>query len=455
MMEWWKRMNTVLDYIEENLGDEIKDSKIAELFASSKGMFQRIFSIITEMTLAEYIRKRRLTEAAAEIRDTDAKIIDVAVKYGYDSARAFSSAFKSFHGITPSEARISTNTRPQSFQKFTFALTLTVTGGSNMQYRIIENAEDMLQKIGTTLDYERVDSFVEDVASVLKCDKFGFIDKDGKVVIPLEYERTDYFSEGLAAVQKNGKWGFIDKYGAVIIPFGYDELNRFAKGMAKAKKEGKWGLINKANETLISFEYDGLDFSDKDFIVADKSGKIGVIDISGRLIVPFGLYSSIGSYPFGLPNDEGLIMVKEVDETEVWRCGFIDKSGKVVIPLEYDRAGIFLNGHAWVCKDQQFSYVDKVGNVVLIECEKDEMWEVFDDLIPHLYNITDGSVSPIKGGYIITSQDKGKYGLTDNKTHEVILPIKYDEIRIGNGYITTRKGDQWGILDMDKVKLKA
>ena len=148
-MNWLKRMNSVLDYIENNLDGEIKDSKIVMLSANSKGMFQRIFATITDMTLSEYIRKRKLTQAALDIQNTDAKIIDIAVKYGYNSANAFSSAFKNFHGITPSEARKS-EIKLQSFQRFTLKLTLSIKGGNDMQYRIVENAEEILQKMVST-----------------------------------------------------------------------------------------------------------------------------------------------------------------------------------------------------------------------------------------------------------------------------------------------------------------
>ena len=138
-------MNLVLDYIENNLDGKINYNKIDMLSASSKGMFQRIFAIITDMTLSEYIRKRRLTQAAYDILNTDAKIIDIAVKYGYNSATAFSAAFKNFHGITPSYAR-ACGLQGQSFRRFTFTITLLIKGGSDIQYRNIENAEDILHK---------------------------------------------------------------------------------------------------------------------------------------------------------------------------------------------------------------------------------------------------------------------------------------------------------------------
>jgi len=139
-MDWVKRMNAVLDYIEENLNGEIDDDRIALLYASPKGMFQRIFANITDMTLTEYIRKRRLTQAAVDMKNTDEKIIDVAVKYGYNSAVAFSSAFKNFHGITPSEARTSVT---KSFQRLAFTFILSEKGVKNMN----ENAQYLLKQM--------------------------------------------------------------------------------------------------------------------------------------------------------------------------------------------------------------------------------------------------------------------------------------------------------------------
>lgn len=139
-MDWVQRMNLVLDYIESNLDGEIDENKIAELSANSKGMFQRIFAALTDMTLSEYIRKRRLTRAAFDIQNTNEKIIDVAIKYGYNSTDAFGLAFKSFHGASPSDAR-KTNIQLQSFYPLNFKFMLSVKGGNDMEYRIVENVK--------------------------------------------------------------------------------------------------------------------------------------------------------------------------------------------------------------------------------------------------------------------------------------------------------------------------
>ena len=150
-MDWVQRMNLVLDYIENNLDGEIEENRIAELSASQKGMFQRIFSVLTDMSLSEYIRKRRLTQAAHDIQNTDEKIIDIALKYGYNSADTFSFAFKAFHGITPSDAKKAGN-QIQSFYPLVFEIKLSVKGGNDMESRIIENAEEKLSIEPMVLD---------------------------------------------------------------------------------------------------------------------------------------------------------------------------------------------------------------------------------------------------------------------------------------------------------------
>lgn len=88
-MDWLSRMNSAMEYIESNLADEISYDKIAQIACCSTYHFQRMFPFITGVSLSEYIRRRRLTLAAFELQTTDAKVIDVAMKYGYESPEAF------------------------------------------------------------------------------------------------------------------------------------------------------------------------------------------------------------------------------------------------------------------------------------------------------------------------------------------------------------------------------
>jgi AraC-like DNA-binding protein len=98
-------MEKILDYIEEHLTESIDFDEIAKFACCSNYNFQRVFSFCMEIPLAEYIRNRRMSSAADELRNSDMKILDIAIKYGYDSQEAFSRAFMKCHGVTPKQAR--------------------------------------------------------------------------------------------------------------------------------------------------------------------------------------------------------------------------------------------------------------------------------------------------------------------------------------------------------------
>ena len=127
-----KLFNDTVNYIETVLDGEIDEKKISSLSGYSYPMFSRLFSMLTEITLSEYIRTRRLTEAAIDLRDTDEKIIDIAMKYGYESPDAFGAAFKKFHDFTPSEVK-----EGKPFKLVSkIQLALSVKGGRSMDIKI-------------------------------------------------------------------------------------------------------------------------------------------------------------------------------------------------------------------------------------------------------------------------------------------------------------------------------
>lgn len=104
-MEWIESIQKSIDYIEDNLESELDaDILAAEIYASSFN-FQRMFTILCDCTVGEYIRNRRLTLAGYEIISCDTNILDIAIKYGYETNESFTRAFTRFHGITPSKAR--------------------------------------------------------------------------------------------------------------------------------------------------------------------------------------------------------------------------------------------------------------------------------------------------------------------------------------------------------------
>lgn len=126
------QFNQTMDYLEQQLTGEVDMKRFQQLSGYSYPLFSRIFSIMADMTLTEYLRNRRLSEAVTDLRGSTEKVIDIAMKYGYDSADAFSAAFKKFHGTTPSEVR---NGKPyRVFPKL--QLSLKITGGKNMDIKI-------------------------------------------------------------------------------------------------------------------------------------------------------------------------------------------------------------------------------------------------------------------------------------------------------------------------------
>ena len=134
-MDSLNSMNNAMAYIEEHLTGDINYSEVSKIAFCSEYHFKRMFSFLSGISLSEYIRRRRLTLAALDLKDSDLRIIDVAVKYGYNSADSFSRAFHSMHGILPSEAR-SENTQLKAYPRMTFQL--SIKGGCEMKYRIVE-----------------------------------------------------------------------------------------------------------------------------------------------------------------------------------------------------------------------------------------------------------------------------------------------------------------------------
>jgi AraC-like DNA-binding protein len=104
-MEWLDKMNEAIDYIEKHIDEKIDLAEVARIAFCSLSRFQRMFVFATDITVAEYIRRRRMSLSACALLDSEIKIIDLAMKYGYESAAAFTRAFQAFHGIPPTSVR--------------------------------------------------------------------------------------------------------------------------------------------------------------------------------------------------------------------------------------------------------------------------------------------------------------------------------------------------------------
>lgn len=133
-MEWLDRMNRVLDYLEDSLDGDPDINEAARIACCSPFHFQRMFYMLTDFTIAEYVRKRRLTLAAQELASSETKVIDVALKYGYESPESFCKAFRKIHGINPSQARDS-GRYLQAFPRLSIHVSLK--GDEAIKYRLI------------------------------------------------------------------------------------------------------------------------------------------------------------------------------------------------------------------------------------------------------------------------------------------------------------------------------
>ena len=131
-MEWLTAIRTAIDFIESHLEDDISAQDVADRVYLSPFFLQRGFSLMTGCGIGEYLRNRRLYKAALDLRDTDDKVIDVALRYGYETPESFTKAFSRFHGSTPSQVRAGA---PMNvFLPLT--IKLSVQGGSQMDYKI-------------------------------------------------------------------------------------------------------------------------------------------------------------------------------------------------------------------------------------------------------------------------------------------------------------------------------
>ena len=134
-MDWTERMNLVMDYVEQHLHDKISESAIAEIAACPYSLFAASFSQITGVSFSEYVRRRKLTCAAYDLQNTNETIMELALKYGYQSADAFRVAFKNLHHVSPAAVR-KNNVKLTFYCRLYFEITMK--GVEKMEYTIAD-----------------------------------------------------------------------------------------------------------------------------------------------------------------------------------------------------------------------------------------------------------------------------------------------------------------------------
>lgn len=233
MNGWAEGIQSAVDYIEENLTEELDIEDIAAKAYVSPFHFQRIFSVLCGMTVGDYIRCRRLTLAAQELSSSDIKVIDAAVKYGYDSPDSFARAFTKFHGISPSAAK----ERGASLKAFApLRIKLTLEGGNFMEYRIVEKASftvvGVSRSFNSDTSYREIPKFWQEYMTSggnrKICGQFGIcLDGDGKnfdYLIADIYKPWEEVPEGcITRVIPEGTWAVFPCRG--VLPKALQDVN--------------------------------------------------------------------------------------------------------------------------------------------------------------------------------------------------------------------------------------
>lgn len=219
--------------------------------------------------------------------------------------------------------------------------------------------------------YDEANSFSEGLAGVKKNGLYGFINKEGEVVIDFQFEFILDFSEGLAAVVKRGDYGFINKKGELIIDYQYDGAENFSEGLAAINMGGMYlgkdGYIDKTGQVVLDYNYRFADsFSEGLAAVKVLDGKAAAkllndkysyIDKTGRIIID----------GFNIPGkfSEGLARCRTGTDFKTYKFGFIDKSGNPAIGCRFDFVDNFSEGLSAVKKDGKWGFIDKEGNIII------------------------------------------------------------------------------------------
>lgn len=256
----------------------------------------------------------------------------------------------------------------------------------------------------------------DDLWPVKQDNKWGYIDKTGRLIIPFKFDMADDFSEGLAAVEIKEKTGYIDKTGKFVIPPRFLSGFPFSSGMAlvvfrRFEEDklhmNKLGYIDKSGKLMIQLKealdskslhisYKELFFSEG-LVSVTQNNKVGFIDKAGKQIIP-PRYADAQAF------SEGLAAVRISD-----KYGYIDRSGKMVIPPQFEGAGSFSEGLAIISfNDKQWSYIDKSGKLV-INGEEFEEARAFSE-----------GLAAVRG-------KNDKYGFID-KTGKFVIQPQFDRV---------------------------
>ncbi|WP_430908373.1 WG repeat-containing protein [Maribacter sp. 2-571] len=303
--------------------------------------------------------------------------------------------------------------------------------------------------------FKKAKSFSDGLASAQKDDLWGYIDASGKWVIEPQYKKAKYFNSGIALVNKDDQWQYIQKSGTVLEVPEAEKYYDFEDGAAIFKKLDKVGLLGADGKLLVEPSYNVIKKIRNGHAKVSKGVYWGMINTKGEVVIP-AEYEELGNtfHPsgvdakkngrFGIVRNGTFYPIDGADK--VWsfyedapltyarkdkKIGFVDGTGKWVIPPTYDKARAFSQGLAPVAQGKQWGYIDEKGALVISATYRDA--EVFSK----------NGLAPVK--------DK-KWGFMDT-SGKLVIPMEYD-ITAGLAFLAGKeqKGFQNGLVRVKSKK---
>lgn len=204
-------------------------------------------------------------------------------------------------------------------------------------------------------------SFSEGFAKVFVGDKWGFIDKSGKISILPVFDSVSDFSEGLAVVKKNGRYGFIDQQGNVVLEFRFEDASLFSEGFAPVKFNGKWGFIDKNGNFAIKPQFDSAGSFSEGLAQVYIARKGGYINRKGQFEIN-PLFDIASEFRGGFAY---IAEVKIVNGVPKFNYGFINKNGDFLVEPKFSNAFYFSEGYASVVLNDKMGFIDQSGKMVI------------------------------------------------------------------------------------------
>lgn len=305
---------------------------------------------------------------------------------------------------------------------------------------------DIHQNIIVPFEYNDIDPYNNELASVKKNNKYGFVNRSGKLIIPIQFDNnSDFQNSGLALVEKNHKFGFIDKADNEIIPLNYqDASDSTLDSIVVLNKNGKWAFFDSFGKQKTEFTYDEIVLTNIDIkgesestfwknglILVRKNGKVAYLDKNLKEVIPFG------KYDFGERFNQNRIAIISKNG----KYGIINEFGKEIIQPKYDTLEHpeedYHESEIFEGKNKNYiTLLDKRGN------------KIYDKI--KVYNFDFSRLkNKVQRVYIIQNL-KNKYGVVDSQG-KIIIPFIYDEIQDFNGTANTivKLRGKFGLVSSD------